>query len=93
MLYTHAYYTPYTHYIQGLHEQYDSTIKGLETACVERITSSLTNSDGRLIHPTHDDIDRCKLEDVKKAVTRIMTPEAVEVSGWVVRIIMTVLLY
>ena len=71
------------HYTQGLHEQYDSTIKGLETACVERITSSLTNNDGRLIHPTHDDIDRCKLEDVKKAVPRIMTPEAVEVSEWV----------
>ena len=32
---------------QGLHEQFDSTVKGLETACTESLTYSLTSGDSR----------------------------------------------
>lgn len=32
---------------QSLHEQYDSSVRGLETACAEELASSLTNGDPR----------------------------------------------
>ena len=64
----------------GIHEQYDSTIKGLETACVERLTQSLTQGDGRQEFPTHEDIDNLDLPSVKSAVCNIMTSANVEVT-------------
>ena len=32
---------------QGFHEQFDSIVKGLESACIESLTYSLTGGDGR----------------------------------------------
>ena len=32
---------------QSFHEQFDSIIKGLESACIESLTYSLTGGDGR----------------------------------------------
>lgn len=32
---------------QGFHEQFDSTVKGLETACTESLAYSLTGADAR----------------------------------------------
>ena len=49
---------------QGLHEQYDSVVKGLETACEERILSSITGGDSRYTTPTHGDIEALTLPQV-----------------------------
>lgn len=65
---------------QGIHEQFDSTIKGLETACVEGITRSISQADARQIFPGHEEIDALDLPAVRDAVTSIMAPSAVEVS-------------
>lgn len=35
---------------QGFHEQFDSIVKGLESACIESLTYSLTGGDGRYCH-------------------------------------------
>jgi hypothetical protein len=32
---------------QSVHEQFDAAVKGLETACTERLAHSLTNADHR----------------------------------------------
>ena len=32
---------------QSFHEQFDSIVKGLESACIESLTYSLTGGDGR----------------------------------------------
>jgi hypothetical protein len=32
---------------QGVHEHYDSVVKGLESACQERLAQSLTGNDPR----------------------------------------------
>ena len=35
---------------QSFHEQFDSIVKGLESACIESLTYSLTGGDGRFGH-------------------------------------------
>ena len=65
---------------QGIHEQFDSTVKGLESACVEGITRSISRGDARQIFPGHEEIDALDLASVRAAVTNIMAPNAVEVS-------------
>lgn len=65
---------------QGIHEQFDSTVKGLESACVEGIMRSISQADPRQIFPGHENIDALDLSSVKVAVTDIMSPNAVEIS-------------
>jgi predicted Zn-dependent peptidase len=65
---------------QGLHEQYDSVVKGLETACVERITSSIAAGDRRYTTPTHLDIEALSLDECRSAVLAQLRPDNVEVS-------------
>jgi hypothetical protein len=38
--------------VQGFHEQYDSVVKGLESACHERLVTSIFGADARYAH-TH----------------------------------------
>ncbi len=66
-------------FLQGVHELYDSTVKGLETACVENIVSSLSGEDPRLLVPNHAQIDALTLTDVREAVSRLLIPANVEV--------------
>ena len=65
---------------QGFHEQYDSVVKGLETACQEKIISSLTGADFRLLTPNHEQIEALSLDKVKAAIVSQLAPDAVEVS-------------
>ncbi len=65
---------------QALHEKFDSTSKGLETACLERLTASLTGGDSRFLEPTHQQLDRLDLPTVRRAVVQQLRPANVEVS-------------
>lgn len=65
---------------QGLHEQFDSVVKGLETACQERVLSSLTGADFRLLTPDHEQIEALSLAKVKAAIVSQLGPDSVEVS-------------
>jgi predicted Zn-dependent peptidase len=65
---------------QGFHEQYDSTKKGLETACQELILKSLTQGDPRYLVPTHEQIDAMTLDTAVNAIKSQLGPEAIEVS-------------
>jgi hypothetical protein len=47
---------------QSYHEQFDSTVKGLESACVESLAYSLTQGDPRFLCPNHKQIDALGLE-------------------------------
>lgn len=64
----------------GLHEQFDSIVKSLETACQERLLHSVTNGDTRFCFPNHDDIDAMDLESAKDALTAQLSPDSLEVS-------------
>lgn len=66
--------------IQSAHEQFDSTVKGLETACVESLTYSLTSADTRFLAPNHNTLDALTLDTVKEALKQQLTPENLEVS-------------
>eukprot|EP01035_Chromulina_nebulosa_P019847 gene19847-25796_t len=65
---------------QSTHEQFDSTIKSLETACLERILGSLTDNDERYLFPNHNNIENQSLESVKEAITSQLSPDSIEVS-------------
>lgn len=65
---------------QGLHEQFDSTIKSLETASVERIIDNLTGHDPRYSFPDHNQIDALTLFEVQDAIVSQLSPDSVEVS-------------
>jgi len=65
---------------QSYHEQFDSTVKGLESACVESITYSLTGGDSRFLCPNHKQIDALKLDSSRQAVVSQLDPTRIEVS-------------
>lgn len=65
---------------QGIHEQYDVTVKGLESACHEKLVQSLSGGDQRFSLPDHDQIDAFTLDEVRRSLVDSMGPEAVEVS-------------
>lgn len=65
---------------QGFHEQFDSIVKGLESACVESLTYSLTGGDARFLCPNHKQIDSLTLDDVKNALRSQLVPANIEVS-------------
>jgi predicted Zn-dependent peptidase len=65
---------------QGFHEQYDSTKKGLETACQDLILKSLTQGDLRYLTPTHEHINALTLDCAVSAIKCQLGPEAIEVS-------------
>lgn len=65
---------------QSLHEQFDSIVKSLETACQERLLQSVTGSDPRFCFPNHQIIDDMDLETAKNAVVSQLAPESLEVS-------------
>jgi len=65
---------------QGFHEQFDSIVKGLESACVESLTYSLTGGDARFLCPNHKQIDSLTLDDVKNAIRSQLVPANIEVS-------------
>jgi predicted Zn-dependent peptidase len=64
----------------ALYEQYNACINGLESACYDKLLSSLTNNDKRYTVPTHDQLDSFCLDDIKKAVTNQLNPSTIEVS-------------
>lgn len=66
--------------IQSAHEQFDSTVKGLETACVESLTYSLTSADTRFLAPNHKTLDTLSLDAIKEALKLQLVPENLEVS-------------
>jgi len=66
--------------IQGFHEQYDSVVKGLETACQEKLTWSLGGGDLRLVTPDHNQLDGLTLPVAQAAITSQLGADAVEVS-------------
>ncbi len=53
---------------QGLHEQHESIVKGLETRCSESLTHSLTRGDKRLLSPSHTDVDKLSFQECIHAV-------------------------
>jgi len=65
---------------QAFHEQYDSVVKGLETACQEAILLSLTGNDGRFGAPNHDQIDELDIITCKQAIVSQLCPDLIEVS-------------
>lgn len=65
---------------QSYHEEFDSIIKGLETACQESLKYSLSQGDGRYLTPNHKQIDALTVQTVQTAVTQLLTPSNVEVS-------------
>lgn len=65
---------------QSFHEQFDSIVKGLETACQESLVYSLTNGDARYLTPNHKQIDALDLATVQQAIRQQAVPQCVEVS-------------
>ena len=65
---------------QGCYENYDMTVKGLESACQEQIILSLLENDTRFAVPNYELIDNLDLESCKGAVCKQLGPESVEVS-------------
>jgi len=65
---------------QGYHEHYDSVVKGLESACQQRLVESLTGGDHRFSTPNHEQIDNLDLPYVKNAIVSQLGPDAIEVS-------------
>lgn len=65
---------------QGYHEHYDSVVKGLESACHEKLVASLTGGDHRFSTPNHQQIDNLDLEFVKAAINSQLGSDAIEVS-------------
>lgn len=65
---------------QSFHEQFDSIVKGLESACVESLTFSLTGGDSRFLCPNHKQIDSLDLDTVKKAMVDQLSPNSIEIS-------------
>ena len=65
---------------QSFHEQFDSIVKGLESACQESLVYSLTNGDARFLTPNHKQIDGLDVATAKQAIQAQLTPQAVEVS-------------
>eukprot|EP00607_Mallomonas_marina_P007369 CAMPEP_0182419444 /NCGR_PEP_ID=MMETSP1167-20130531/3899_1 /TAXON_ID=2988 /ORGANISM="Mallomonas Sp, Strain CCMP3275" /LENGTH=1078 /DNA_ID=CAMNT_0024594381 /DNA_START=315 /DNA_END=3551 /DNA_ORIENTATION=+ len=64
----------------GLHEYFDSVVKGLETACQERLTQTLSGGDQRFCTANHKQLDALSLEDVRDAVSEQLAPSRVEIS-------------
>lgn len=65
---------------QAYHEQFDSIVKGLESACMESLLYSLTGGDGRLLTPNHHQVDGLSLDICKQAVRDQLRPDNVEVT-------------
>eukprot|EP01038_Epipyxis_sp_PR26KG_P008162 gene8162-11046_t len=65
---------------QSFHEQFDSIVKGLESACQESLTFSLTGGDPRFLCPNHKQIDALSLETVKNSILSQLNPNTIEVS-------------
>ena len=55
-------------------------VKGLETACQERVTAAMSGNDARLSTPNHEKIDALSLADVQAAIVSQLGSDAVEVS-------------
>lgn len=64
----------------GLHEHFDSVVKGLETASQERLKQSLSGGDPRVCTPNHRHLDELSMADVQKAIHAQLAPSRVEIS-------------
>lgn len=65
---------------QALHEQFDSAVKGLESACHESLVYSLTSGDTRFLTPNHKQIEALTLDIVKKSIQDQLNPTNIEVT-------------
>ncbi|KAJ1382683.1 hypothetical protein B484DRAFT_411384, partial [Ochromonadaceae sp. CCMP2298] len=65
---------------QSYHEQFDSTVKGLESACVESLAYSLTQGDPRFLCPNHKQIDALGLEVSRDSIVSQLDPGSLELS-------------
>lgn len=65
---------------QAFHEDFDATVKGLESACQESLKYSLTRADSRYLVPNHHALDDLSLDSVKDKIQRLLHPQNVEVS-------------
>jgi hypothetical protein len=66
--------------IQWHHEEFDATVKSLETACQESVTQSITEADPRFLVPNHASLERLTLPVVEAKMRRLLRPENIEVS-------------
>ena len=65
---------------QSYHETFDAIVKGLETACQESLTYSLTSADPRFLAPNHHSLEDLTLPYVEKTMRHLLRPENVEIS-------------
>lgn len=66
--------------VQAAHEEFDATVKSLETACQESVAAAITGADPRFLKPNHTALDALTLPQVEAAMRRLLRPENVEVS-------------
>ena len=65
---------------QGCLENYDMTVKGLDSACELKIVESSTGGDKRMMVPDHASIESLDLATITRAVTDQLGPDTVEIS-------------